>query len=171
MAAPKGNQFWKARTKHGRDKLFSSPEILWEACCEYFEWVENHPLKAAELVKYQGRARLRRVPRMRAMTIGGLCVFLGIHRGTWNEWRKVDDYSEVVTRVEEIIYDQKLTGAAADLLNANIIARELGLKDAQSVEHATKEGSVMVVPGIVSVDDWNKAAQDQQRQLKDDVRT
>lgn len=28
MGAPKGNQFWKLRSKHGRDKLFSSPEIL-----------------------------------------------------------------------------------------------------------------------------------------------
>ena len=26
MAAPKGNQFWMLRSKHGRDKLFATPE-------------------------------------------------------------------------------------------------------------------------------------------------
>ena len=29
MAASKNNQFWKLRSKHGRDILFSSPELLW----------------------------------------------------------------------------------------------------------------------------------------------
>lgn len=28
MAAPKGNQFWMLRSKHGRDKLFATPEAL-----------------------------------------------------------------------------------------------------------------------------------------------
>lgn len=38
-----GNQFWKLRSKHGRDTLFSTPEKLWEAACEYFEWAtDNH---------------------------------------------------------------------------------------------------------------------------------
>lgn len=36
MSAPKGNQFWKLRNKHGRSKRFASPEQLWEAACEYF---------------------------------------------------------------------------------------------------------------------------------------
>ena len=32
----------------------------------------------------------------------------------------------VVSKAEKIIYEQKFTGAAADLLNPNIIARDLG---------------------------------------------
>lgn len=73
---------------------------------------------------------------MRAMTIGGLCIFLDINRGTWNAWRaQEDDYSEVIARAEEIIYDQKFSGAAADLLNPNIIARDLGLRDKTDVDH------------------------------------
>lgn len=35
MSAPKGNQFWKLRNRHGRSKRFASPEQLWEAACEY----------------------------------------------------------------------------------------------------------------------------------------
>jgi hypothetical protein len=133
MAAPAGNQFWKARTKHGRNRLFSDHATLWEACCEYFQWVEDNPLYASETVKFQGSATLIDVPKMRAMTLAGLCLFLDISRGTWNEWRSVDDFSEVITQAEDVIYSQKFSGAAADLLNANIIARDLGLTDKQSV--------------------------------------
>jgi len=74
---------------------------------------------------------------MRAMTIGGLCVFLDINRATWNVWReKRPDLYEVITRAEEIIYQQKFEGASADLLNSNIIARDLGLTDKKDLSGA-----------------------------------
>jgi len=142
MAAPKGNRFWEARTKHGRDKLFASSEALWEACCEYFKWAEDNPLWEVKVTQYQGEVVEMPVPKIRAMTLEGLCIFLDIHRSTWNDWRKVDDFSEVVMRTESIIRDQKFSGAAADLLNANIIARDLGLKDSSSHEHTSPDGSM-----------------------------
>ena len=43
MAVPKGNQFWKIRSKHGRDKLFATPELMLEAAMEYFEWCDANP--------------------------------------------------------------------------------------------------------------------------------
>lgn len=142
MAAPRGNQFWKARAKHGRDKIFASADLLWEACEEYFQWVEDNPLYAAETVKFQGEATLIDVPKMRAMTISGLCLFLDIDQTTWAAWRSVDDFSPIVTRAEEVIRSQKFAGAAADLLNANIIARDLGLSDRQTVTHkVTDDGT------------------------------
>lgn len=148
MAAPKGNQFWKARTKHGRDKLFASADALWEACCEYFQWVEDNPLMAAELVKFQGQATLTEVPKMRAMTIAGLCLFLDIDRETWSRWRTDKDFCGIVTRAEEVMFTQKFSGAAAELLNPNIIARDLGLKDAAHHEHTSPDGSMTPVTRI-----------------------
>lgn len=134
MAPPKGNRFWEARSSHGRKPKFASPEVLWEACVEYFNWVEENPLHTSELVKHQGEAKVATLPKMRAMTINGLCIFLDITRPTWDEYRKKsDDFSTIITRAENIIYEQKLSGAAADLLNPNIIARELGLSDKKEV--------------------------------------
>jgi len=133
MPAPKGNQFWKARTKHGRDKLFNDPEILWEACQEYFEWVDKNPLMSAETVKFQGEGKLMDVPKMRAMTMGGLCIFLGINQQTWANYKEDEDFLGIITQTEEIIRNQKFTGAAAELLNPNIIARDLGLSDKKEV--------------------------------------
>ena len=43
------------------------------------------------------------------------------------------EYFGITTRIRDIIYDQKFTGAAAGLLESNIIARELGLVDKKDV--------------------------------------
>ena len=67
---------------------------------------------------------------MRAMTVAALCMFIGVVHDTWIEWRKNRaDFSEVIAWAESVIYRQKFEGASADLLNANIIARDLGLAD------------------------------------------
>ena len=34
---------WMLRSKHGRDKLFATPELLWDAACEYFQWCDENP--------------------------------------------------------------------------------------------------------------------------------
>lgn len=129
MSAPIGNQFWKARAKHGRDKIFSSPEVLWEACVEYFEWVGDNPLMEEKVFHTNGVITRAEVSKMRAMTIGGLCIFLDIDQTTWGDYRKREDFTPVITRAEEVIRTQKFTGAAAEMLNPNIIARDLGLSD------------------------------------------
>lgn len=146
MAAPKGNQFWKARTKHGRDKLFASAEALWEACSEYFEWVDENPLWESKLFSYQGEITEGIAPKMRAMTIDGLTLFLDVDYETWRRWREDEDFRAVVTRAEQVIRDQKFSGAAADLLNANIIARDLGLADKKDLQ--STDGSMSPKPGL-----------------------
>lgn len=130
MAAPKGNRFWEARSSHGRNPKFATAEDLRSACIEYFEWNADNPLQAAELVKFQGEAKVAYSPRIRAMTVNALCLFLGINHDTWRNYReRGQDFLDVITQVEDVIRSQKFEGAAADLLNANIIARDLGLAD------------------------------------------
>lgn len=137
-----GNQFWKARTKVGRPRLFEDAAALWEACCEYFEWVEANPLYEMKAFSYQGEVTQEPVAKMRAMTIGGLCIFLDIDETTWRDWRTSDDFSPITSKVERVIRDQKFAGAAADLLNPNIIARDLGLSDKAAIEHTSPDGSM-----------------------------
>lgn len=141
MAAPKGNSFWKARSSHGRNPIFETPEELLDACLEYIEWVEANPLEAAELTTYQGKSQLEMVPKMRAMTITGLCIFLDIATETWRDYGRKEGFSVVTTRVDEIIRTQKFEGAAGGFLNPNIIARDLGL--AERTEHSGPEGGAI----------------------------
>lgn len=133
MAAPRGNKFWEARSSHGRKPKFETDEALWSACCEYFEWVENNPLWEIRTFAYQGAVTQEHVPKMRAMTLVGLCLFLDISDEAWRGFRNRNDLVGITQIVEKIIYEQKFTGAAADLFNANIIARDLGLADKRDV--------------------------------------
>jgi hypothetical protein len=129
VSAPVGNKFWEARSSHGRSPLFATPDHLWSACLEYFEWIEANPLYEAKAFAFQGDITMADLPKMRAMTVSGLCIFLDISPKTWAEYRAREDFTPITSRVDEIIRTQKFQGAAADLLNPNIIARDLGLAD------------------------------------------
>lgn len=131
MAPPIGNQFWKLRAKHGRDAIIGSPEILWESACEYFEWCQKNPLKEQNWVGKDGDEVYKEL--MRPFTQAGLCIYLGISEQTFRDFRNKNDFIEVYNMISQIIKNQKFEGAAVGLFNANIIARDLGLKDNQDV--------------------------------------
>jgi len=132
MAAPKGNTFWKnVKETTGRPLAFESPEELWEKAKEYFQWCDDNPLKEEKLFHYQGTITRDTASKMRAYTMRELCLFLGVNEVYFNQFNeeKHQEFSKIITRIRDTIYTQKFTGAAADLLNPNIIARELGLSD------------------------------------------
>jgi|WetSurMetagenome_2_1015567.scaffolds.fasta_scaffold685186_2 hypothetical protein len=142
MAAPKGNKYWQFRDKHGRDYKYQ-PEELWQEAVKYFEWIEENPLWESVIIQrgiktiedgIEKTVYSTKMPKMRAMTITGFCLFADIALQTFEEYKKNIDFTDIVTRIEHIIRDQKFTGAAAELLNPNIIAREIGLKE--QTEHS-----------------------------------
>lgn len=132
-----GNQFWKQRSKHGRDKILASPEILWEAACEYFEWCENNPLleDTIQKIKINGVGEEivhEQSPKMRVFCWSGLELFLGI--GSLKRYKADESYKNfrnVISEIEQVMFTQKFSGAASGFFNANIISRELGLADKQ----------------------------------------
>ncbi len=145
MSAPKGNQFWRLRSKHGRDKLFATPELMWEAACEYFEWIDQNPLIELDYVGKDATAVEK--PHVRPYTLQGLCMYLDCSTGYFREFKKdcSDDFVSIITRIEEVIYRQKFEGAACGFYNSNIIARDLGLTDKKDV---TSDGEKLSAPVI-----------------------
>ncbi len=134
MAAPKGSKFWQFRSKHGRDKLFKTPALLWTAACEYFDWCEANPLIE---IDFKGKDAYKvEIPKMRAFTLKGLCMYLDTNEAYFRQFKDDEkkSFSTVITRIEDVIYTQKFAGAAAGFLNPNIIARDLGLIDKSEVE-------------------------------------
>jgi len=162
MAAPIGNQFWRLRSKHGRDKLFETPELLWEAACEYFEWCEANPLKETKAFAFQGVVTTAELPVMRAMTLSQLCFYLNCNEAYFRTFKSQlpkgeEDFNTVIESIEKTIYNQKFQGAAANLLNGNIIARDLGLKEQSettlNVEAETVKGITTFLDMIQSEKD------------------
>ncbi len=142
------NRFWEARVNPGAKPIHDGPASLWEACVQYFEWVAENPLYEDRLVTFQGSATHEPVAKMRAMTLAGLHLYLDIDDKTWRLWREGrPDLFRVISRAEAVIYQQKFEGAAADLLNANIISRDLGLADKSEI--TGKDGAPLVPPSRV----------------------
>lgn len=133
MAAPKNNQFWKLRAKNGRDKIFESPKEMLEACYEYFE---HQSKQIWNKIDFKGKEAERvEIPTASPFTLTGLCIYLGVNTKYFTEFEKncSKDFSEVITHIRDIIYNQKFEGAAVGAYNANIIARDLGLKDSSDI--------------------------------------
>lgn len=136
MAAPKGNKFWKLRSKHGRDKLFASSDLLWEAATEYFTWCDKNPWIKKDWVGKDAIPVDR--PTARPYTLHGLCLYLDVNTRYFEQFKRNlaeadQDFSTVITRIEETIYQQKFEGAVVGAFNANIIARDLGLADKKEI--------------------------------------
>ena len=142
---PVGNQFWQLRSKHGRDRIFKSPALLWEAACEYFQWVVDNPLIEIDFVGKDAE-RVEK-PHTRPLTYEGLFSYLGVNKDYFNDFErslegKKDglsaDFSGIITHIRQTIYRQKFEGAACGFYNANIIARDLGLADKSDITSGEK---------------------------------
>ena len=153
MAAPKGNEFWKQRSKHGRDKLFKTPELLWNAACEYFQWIEENPLYELDW-KGKDADEVHR-PHIRPFTIQGFVLYCDASVNFFNQFEeslkgKKDklskDFSLITMRIRETIFRQKFEGAACGFYNANIIARDLGLTDKADITSGDKPISINFIP-------------------------
>lgn len=155
MAAPAGNKFWMLRSKHGRDKLFSTPELLWEAACEYFQWCDENPWQFRKAIQKTVPVRRKKgkkletvneqqtqqevTPNARPYSLTGFCIYVGASTVWWRKFKESagKDFLSVIARIEETIETQQFEGACVGAFNANIIARKLGLADKQEVDHTT----------------------------------
>jgi len=132
MSAPDGNQLWKLKSKFaGNPKLFKSPELLWDKCCEYFNWCDEHPLLEQDFIGKDVIEIHRN--KMRAYTQRGLCLYLGCNKDYFNQI-KDPNFKQIVEDIKSVIYTQKFEGAAAGMLKENLISRDLGLADSQRID-------------------------------------
>lgn len=128
-----------ANVKPGRPAKFPTPQDMWNRAVDYFKWAEKNSLIEEKAASDSGTPTVIRLKKMRAFTITGLTLFIGLNDETFRRYGTGEngngEFKEVVGLIKQVIHEQKFTGAAADLLNANIIARDLGLYDKQVTEN------------------------------------
>ena len=133
--------FWTP-VKPRRDPIFETPSEMWDRCVAYFDWVKENPLIEKKIFMFQGGIVDGELTKPRAMTITGMCVFVGLNRSTWETYRTREGFADVCELVASIILTQKIELAAADMLNANFIAKEIGLRDQKDINHTSVDGSM-----------------------------
>lgn len=129
MAAPKGNKFWQQRSKHGRDKLFESTELLLESAQQYFEWCDENPIKTIEVTTTDKgtytKEKILQIPYSR----DGWFAYIGCSENWLREFKKTanKDFLRVIEEIEIHIDTNQFIGATVGIFNASIIASKLGL--------------------------------------------
>lgn len=117
--------------KPGRPCKFPTPEALWERAKDYFEWCEENPILEQKLFPMQGEVMKEHAKKCRAFTMTGLCIFIGLDTETFRRYGTGEigggKFKDVYKLIQDVVREQQFTGAAADVLNPNIIARALGL--------------------------------------------
>lgn len=147
-ARTKGPRAWERKSPVGRPRLFKSPKQMWAAACEYFVWCEDNPKPE---IDYRGKdARKVTLYKKRAITMTGLCLYLDCNEQYFNQFEKSlqgkDDkvsleFSRVIARIKDVVWDDQFTNAAAGFLKENIISRRLGLADKQEARQVDKDGN------------------------------
>lgn len=126
-----GNKQWERRSGIGRPMLFSSPTLLWEAAQEYFQDCDDNPIEVEDWVGKDAMKVTRHKPL--PYSLHGFRIWVNASKNWWNEFRaareadKDEDFLEVITRIEDVIFSQQYNGAAGGLYQQNIVARALGL--------------------------------------------
>ena len=133
MAAPKGNQFWRNIDPKniGRNPKFETPEELWNAAVEYFQHCDDNPIETKETFTDPAKSTVKIHQLAVPYTWEGLYVFLGICN--LNHYKTKEAFSTIITHIGNVIRNQKFSGAASGIFNANIIARDLGLTDKKDI--------------------------------------
>lgn len=156
----KGNKLYKLREYTLTGYKLSLDELI-QGARDYIKYAKAHPIIEKQL--HQKTGKLIDIPKERPLTIEGLCNYIGIGVTTLYQYTKQKDnetteererrdaYTKVIARIKQIIYDDKLTGAAAGIYNANIIIRDLGLTDKKEIqETAPKRIKIELINDITT---------------------
>ena len=131
MAAPKGNSFYLLRSKHGRDKLFETPELLQNALYEYIETVETNSWETNQTTVGDSGINSTTKTLQRPFSRKGFYLFIGASETWLNKFKQncSNDFFKVIEEIEMTIDTQQFDGASIGVFKENIIARIQGIKD------------------------------------------
>lgn len=135
----------KGKRKFSRITKYESPEALYVACVEYFEWCDSNPHYKERVVMRSmgnnGGSEPMHVseshPRMYSM--GGLTLFIGVSQMSWGRWKDPMDSmywpegNDVQDWAESVVRENKLNGAAVGFFNSSIVSKVLGLVERQDL--------------------------------------
>nr|DAV52985.1 MAG TPA: Terminase small subunit [Caudoviricetes sp.] len=126
----------------GRARTFETPNDLRESCLEYLAWAHANPLQEEKHFCSAGQIMTAHISKPRAVTIVGLCLHLGIHRHTWQNYRISEEFDLVCDEIEDRMKQYKFENAVAGLMNPTLIARDIGLVDKQEIDLSSKDGTM-----------------------------
>lgn len=123
----------------GQPKKIESPEKLLKYFIKFVKQEKSNPILVDDWV---GKDAIHVVKKKYvALTMEGFNCWLfengiihGINDYITNKNGVYDEFSEIIAHIKGFIYSHNFKGASVNELNANLIARQLGIKEATSVD-------------------------------------
>lgn len=146
--------------KLGRPLKYKPEELLFKFQ-EYVTWAKEHPIPIVRKVTNTttkgdtyGSDSTEHKPRL--VSIGGFLVYLGAVREWWDSLdrgKRGEEFSRVKSSIRTYCEDYQKEMASAEIFNANIISRLLGLADRQMVKNEEK---IVIVNSQEEMDKLNR---------------
>ena len=129
--------YWECRAKVGAPKKIPTPDIMWELACKYFQMVDEMPSEKQDFIRGGETAgTIVVLESIQPYTMSGFEDYLAendivakLDDYISNKDNRYSEFTAIITRIRNIMFDQKFRGAAVGAFKENIIARELGLTD------------------------------------------
>lgn len=132
-------------------KNIQDPELLFDYFEQYKIWVKENPKKEHFFIP--SLKKEISVRRDLPLTWDGFEIWLRRNKilsklqdYKENKENRYTEYAYIIRAINQEIYQDKFTGAAVGLFNANIIARDLGLVD--------KKENSLELKGSKKIEDW-----------------
>lgn len=141
MPAPKGNKYAKDCKTSGRPRTFKTPEELLILFNEYKQDVKDNPITTEETTVSKFKNEVKTIKRHRPFTWDAFEIYVGNY--SLRDYKtQYKEFSQVITHIDKEIRNNKFEGASAGVFNANIIARDLGLKEQSETKHEISEETI-----------------------------
>jgi hypothetical protein len=130
------SSFYLQRTKIGREKIFSDPQAMWAAACEYFLLCDASPWLKHDVKSTKFGLKDTYTKVGRPYTWDMLTLYMDVNPDYFYQFEKSiknDDptregFSRVISAIKSTVRNQKFEGAANGAFNANLISYDLGLR-------------------------------------------
>ncbi|MCF0178622.1 MAG: terminase [Bacteroidales bacterium] len=120
-----------------------TPEQLFQLAVKYFEWAEGQAIKAIETASHQGIVTESLVHKPRVFTLTAFQLFAGIPEKSYANMRKQPGFDDVCDWIQSVIYEQKYQLASNNIINSNLIGKDLGIDKPQEVNINNASNSVV----------------------------
>lgn len=140
-------QFWHKLVPHGGKPAYETADQLWEAALEAFDWLHARPLKEEVLFHHKGEVVRTYARKMRPFTWAGVAACMGMSENGLRRYATVPEFVHVMALISDVIRTQKFEGAATNMMNASIIARDLGMAD----KHELSSPDGTMTPKVVRI--------------------
>jgi len=132
-----GNQFWRnvPIEKLGRPSKYKTPDELWNDVRDYFDHCDKNPVTVEEEKSSMHGVAVTSNDLRIPYTWEGMFVFLSVCN--LDHYKTKNEFSAILTHIENIIRNQKFVGASIGIFNHSIIARDLGLMESSKMDITT----------------------------------